>query len=651
MEAAMRLKVNGDTYFVPDSSGGVYFRNNRGSFRMDGSGIDQWIEQLMPMFTGEHTLAELTDGLPEEYRNHVYEIAKVLVGNGYVRDVSGDREHGLPERIVLHYKPQVEYLDSCGGSGAARFESYRQSRVLAAGEGPILVALVGALLDSGLTRFELLVTDRDETNLERVTELVNHAREADPEAEVRVMAAKQGQPEEWRETVRPFDAVLFAAQHEDAEQLRTVHAACRQEGKVLLPAVIRHQTGVAGPLVRPDSAACLESAWRRLDDSVLLRDPEHNTSSPTANGILANVIAFEWLKSAAGVAPPGELDNRLYLLDLEALEGSWHSFLPHPLAGDVEQLALSRLSTEIELENGITLSESERMSATEVDLSTLLGSFGRLTSPITGVFREWGEGELRQLPMCLCRVQSADPLAADRSGAALPPLICAGMTHEEARREAGLAGIEAYAARLADWSGALESRAAGIGAGGTTAEAICRGLAASLNERLAERVKAERERTPVLPVRLTGIEDERCGYYWRTLAIMCGEPEVALGEAVDGFPTVWIGLGGSWFGQAGLNRTTALRGALQQALLKAQEEAWSGGRGIELAAVHVQEARQSIAIQASNDADYPELLRSASAIAGRNGKRIRAFDCAYEPFMQDTLAGVVGVELREEEIG
>ncbi len=33
----MRLKVKRDTFFLPDSNSGVYFRNNKSSFRVEGT--------------------------------------------------------------------------------------------------------------------------------------------------------------------------------------------------------------------------------------------------------------------------------------------------------------------------------------------------------------------------------------------------------------------------------------------------------------------------------------------------------------------------------------------------------------------------------------------------------------------------------------
>src|SRR5258708_7960323 len=140
-----RLKVKGDTFFLPVSNDGVYFRNNEGTFRMEGEMIDRWIEKLIPMFNGEYTLADLTGGLSNPHRDQVYEIADVLHQKGFVQDVSQDRSHQLTNGIIQKYAAQIAFLDSFGDSGAYRFQCYRQARVLAIGSGTIFVALVSAL--------------------------------------------------------------------------------------------------------------------------------------------------------------------------------------------------------------------------------------------------------------------------------------------------------------------------------------------------------------------------------------------------------------------------------------------------------------------------------------------------------------------------
>ncbi len=159
LKPSMRLKVKRDTFYLPEPDRGVYFRNNVNSFRMEGSGIDQWVEKLLPMFNGEYTLEYLTNGLPDPYRKRVFEIAEVLYENGYVRDVSEDLPHQLSDALLKQYASQIEFVDNLVGSGAARFQDFRQANVLAVGSGSMLNALVSSLVESGLAKVRVAITD------------------------------------------------------------------------------------------------------------------------------------------------------------------------------------------------------------------------------------------------------------------------------------------------------------------------------------------------------------------------------------------------------------------------------------------------------------------------------------------------------------
>ena len=73
--------------------------------------------------------------------------------------------------------------------------------------------------------------------------------------------------------------------------------------------------------------------------------------------------------------------------------------------------------------------------------------FSLLTSEETGIFHTWEERNLKQLPLSQCYVQVANPVSegpADLS----PEVVCPGFTHEEAKREAGLTGIEMYVLQM-----------------------------------------------------------------------------------------------------------------------------------------------------------------------------------------------------------
>ncbi len=649
LNPSMRLKVKGDTFFLPDPNGGVYFRNNVGSFRMEGNTIDQWIEKLIPMFNGEYTLEDLTDGLPDQYRDRVYEIAEMLYQNGFVRDVSQDRPHQLPDEVLKKYAAQIEFLDSFGDSGAYRFQSYRQAKVLAVGSGPFFVSLVAALFESGLSKFHMLITDSVPTNRQRLVELAAHARKTDPEVAVEEVTMEKEGVSFWREVVQPFDSILYVSQEGDVEELRALHAACREEKKVLLPAICLQQVGLAGPLVHPDSEACWESAWRRIHQCALCKDPQQHTFSSTAGALLANVIVFELVKTVTGVTI-SDLKNRFFLLDLETLEGNWHSFIPHPL---VTGLAAAEWVQDLDL--------CLERSSVNSNSNGLLPYFSLLTSAESGIFHVWDEGDLKQLPLAQCRVQAADPLS-EGPAELLPDIVCTGLTHEEARREAGLSGIEAYVSRMVGLLvstlpshqelevGMVEPQEfVGVGAGETVAEGVCRGLQNCLTKELGKQQMVQKP--PVLRVQLDEVDDERCQFYLQALTTMQGAPMIGLGAEVSGFPVVWVGTSGRWFGSVGLNVTMALRKALQQALLKAQNHAAClTTQALEVSSVLLEEkVKQSLVIPACEETAQSEVLQSALQVLKRNRKRLLVFDLALEPFLKEELAGVFGVLMREEE--
>lgn len=634
-----RLQVKADTFFLPVPNDGVYFRNNVGMFHMKGEMIDRWLEKLIPMFNGEHTLAELTDGLSGPHRDRVYEIAEVLRQRGFAHDVSQNRPHALSEETVRRYAGQIAFLDSFGASGAYRFQGYRQAEVLAVGSGPIFAALVSALLESGLPRFRMLITDTLPTDRQRLTDLAEHARLTDSEVEIGEVALPLGGADAWREAVRPFQTVLYVSERGDCAELRLLHAACQSERKTLLPAVRLHQAGVAGPSVQPESAVCWESAWRRIHRSEVFKDPERYAFSSTAGALLANVIVFEHFKMVTEAAEPG-LRNSLYLLDLETLEGSWLPFLPHPLAAGKANAAARWVDVaELRLE--------ERPDSGAVN--GLFPYFNTLTSERTGIFHRWEEGDLGQLPLSQCRIQAADPLSEGPADL-LPEMVCSGLTHEEARREAGLAGLEAYVSRLA---GVLVNteQSIGIGVGETAAEGMTRGLQACLTQHLAARLTSRK--LPVARVQLGQVDDERCRFYLQALTAMRSLPSIGLGEDVYGFPVVWAGTGDGWFGGTGLTLTTALRKALQAALLKAQNgSAYRAPQTVEAKSVLLgPNAPLKLSVPAEVTAAQPDVVKEAIRRLKAIGWEVFVIDLAAEPFLREGPAAVFGVLLGEGEAG
>jgi len=635
-----RLQVKADTFFLPVQNDGVYFRNNLGTFHMKGETIDRWLEKLIPMFNGERTLRELTDGLSGPYRDRVFEIAEVLMQKGFARDVSQDRPHLLSKETVRRHAGQIAFLDSCGDSGANRFQCYRQAEVLAVGSGPIFAALVSALLESGLPRFRMLITDSRPTDRQRLAALAENARLTDPEVDIGEVTLPHKEGSAWQEAVRPFETVLYVSEAGDGEELRLLQKVCQAERKTLLPAVYLHQAGIAGPLMQSGSEVCWESAWRRIHESEVFKDPERYAFSSTAGALLANVMVFELFKMATGAVEP-ESRHSLFLLDLETLEGSWHSFLPHPLPA--ENTGVEAKWVE---EPELRLEERPGGGAA----NGLFPYLSALTSARTGILHRWEEGELGQLPLSQCRVQAADPLSEGPAGL-LPDIVCSGLTHEEARREAGLSGLEAYVRRIAGVLVNTTGQYIGVGIGETAAEGVARGLQACLAHRMDARLMGRKP--SVVQARLGRVDDERCRYYWQALTTMRGEPTIGLGEDVCGFPVIWAGTEDGWLACTGLTVTMALRRALQAVLLKAQNgSSYRLQQAVEVSSVVLSSDDQpTLSVPAEEMPVQPNAVKNALRKLKTGGREVSVVDLAVEPFLREGPAAVFGVLLREEEAG
>ncbi|MCS0671651.1 putative thiazole-containing bacteriocin maturation protein [Cytobacillus firmus] len=641
---SMRLKVKRDTFFLPDPTKGVYFRNNVSSFRMEGSMIDQWVQKLMPMFNGEHSLGELTAGLPGPHRDRVFEIAEVLYRNGFVRDVSGEHPHQLEDYVLKKYSSQIELLESFGDSGAYRFQAYRQAKVLAAGSGPFFVSLVSSLIESGLRKVHMVITDPESTNTKRLKEIVAHARQTDPEVSVEDAIHQKEEDCSWEELIQPYDSILYVSEAGNVEELQVINAACRKEKKIFLPAIIYKQAGMAGPLVHPESEGCWESAWHRVHQSAFCEDKQLHTASPMAGAMLANLIVFELFKEVTGIIS-AEQRNQFFLLNLETFEGNWHSYLPHPiLTGNTAVDWLQDVDQRI--------GQSSLRNKTD----SLFLFFSQLTSKESGIFHTWEEGDLKQLPLAQCSVQAADPLSKGPSEL-LPKIICTDLRHDEARREAGLTGIEAYVSRMAgrlelppnsEIKGNILDLNAGIGAGETFAEGVLRGLDRCLEEELA---KHQAVQNAVAPLNLSAVEDERCRFYLDALTTLQGAPKFCRGEGVSGFPVVWVGTNDRWYGSVGFNITLALRKALKHAIIQGQNQMGRHkGTAVEASSVLLEEKEpQSLVIPPCDEKEQTQLLLSARRVLEENSKQLLVCEFSFEPFLKESLAGVYGVFIREEE--
>lgn len=608
-----RLKMKGDVYILPNRDGSVYFRNNEGSFRMQGKGILQWIEKLVPMFDGEHTLVRLTDGLPEPYQQRVYEIAHTLYDNGFLRDVSQDLPHALSDQILTEYSMQIEFIDHHVGSGAARFDIYRNRCVLIAGDGELPYAVLRALQSSGHANHMLAGPTGEGTEGIRDEQILSGQSQVD-------LATLSDA--EFEANVEAFDAVFYASESGDVELLSRLESVCLKTGKFLLPLMVVDQVGLVGPMPKSLTGQPWGTLYKRIHQPVFNVDPHAHQLSSVARGLLANVGVFAFFKAVTGVAKESET-SKFYRLNLETLSGKWRNFIPCTELSTPDEIPLRDVLGHIESE--ITTSDADALSF-----------FAELTDGEVGIFHAWDEGELEQLPLCACRVQVALPA---KSGPAIlqSEVVCRALHHEEARIEAGQSGLEQYVQQR------LASVLLGdvcVVAGRSWRECLERGLEKCLEFELCNRIQTNSPLCRVVDSLV--VDDPTADYYWQAVRLLSPTARVAMDRELFGFPVVWISLDGQFFAGTGVNVTAAIRKALLSAIARTP----NGIANLEFTEDEgsMSELRIPNAGSHASQSGLLELIQKLEEY----GCKLVVYDVAKESFLHSGTIRVLGVSLRTE---
>ncbi|WP_068774784.1 hypothetical protein [Paenibacillus sp. FJAT-26967] len=170
-----------------------------------------------------------------------------------------------------------------------------------------------------------------------------------------------------------------------------------------------------------------------------------------------------------------------------------------------------------------------------------------------------------------------------------------------------------------------------VGAWPFFVEGVCSGLESYLDKEMGKRQQTQK---PVIKkLELGTVEDERCRALLQDLTAVSGLPLFGSEEDLFGFPVMWVGTNGLWYGCSGLNATTALRRALQMALDHVPNVTDHADGTWKLADVTLDDqAPRSVDIPSNDDSAMSELLQSAMQILDRSGKRLLVFDIALERF-------------------
>ncbi|GAA5020363.1 hypothetical protein GCM10025734_74590 [Kitasatospora paranensis] len=433
----IRPRLRGDVYVmrVPE---GAYIRSNLGGSMLKGASTYEWIQRIAPMLDGTRTLGELCAAVPEPSRAGLAKLTMLLLGKGYVKNVLDDRPHTLTADVAAAYAANIAFIEYFTESPELRFEHYRDSTVVLAGSGPLLQALANAHLRSGVRTVSL--APFAEVDRDRVAEHLAAARALDPEQET---AYREVDAERLDRVAADAAMVLHVADRPMIERARSLPHVARAAGAAFAQAIVVGDDAWIGPVIgRDGDATAWESAWRRLralaPDLVGADLRDHPEAAPSdflrgpTVALVANQLCFAAFRHLTGI-DPGTGADHLVRFELETLETSKHTFLPHPLALPVVPVAPSRVAA--------------LATAAPVDDEALARLAVDCVDPRTGVFAEITERDYEQLPLFVSEVVVSDPVGL--AGGPFP-VHGVGESVVESRQRAVRHAFERYAAVMVD---------------------------------------------------------------------------------------------------------------------------------------------------------------------------------------------------------
>jgi putative thiazole-containing bacteriocin maturation protein len=451
----MRPKLKSDTFFIPITTG-VYVRNNEKSFTLKGKTLAAWLERLAPVLDGQYDLQDLCQGLPEEKRPIIEQLILTLAEQGCIKDTTSELPHTLSPAQLATYGPAITFIDYHRDSGAARFQRFLQTPLLAISSGEPLLALAHALLETGNHRISLLESGEATTSLTRLQEILQMLR-AEQESTLDLQMAD---PDLWHNDSQLLQRcaasamVLYFGRGDHLASVERLNTLCRQAAVPFVPALIWDDAIQIGPLCTPERPACWQCLWRRrraaqgqpayTADGQVLGQAAQEVRSPgkPAIGVSANLLAEACLTFCTQVDWQ-TLQEAYLLLETRHLQVVRHPLFPHPLCRVCSEQKPRTASAEA-LAHDLAYPAHPPDSQQRTPLQAW-------TDPQGGLFAHIEYAPYHQLPLTRCqvRVPLAD-YAPQAHPSSLPTVQACALDYPEAYSSAGRLAVAAYLESLAD---------------------------------------------------------------------------------------------------------------------------------------------------------------------------------------------------------
>jgi len=464
---------------------GVYIQSGLDSCILEGRHVYQWINGLAPRLSGDRSLEEITQGLPDAHRKMVEDLVRTLAERRFVVDARDDRAHGLSEQELTEYASEISFIRYGFDSAEWRFQQVRNARILLYGQGLVLAAVVEDGLRSGWRRLSVL-TGAGGASLREVAERAR--RDEGQQVLVETAGLDPAGDPLVRDRITDADLVIHVASGDDTDALVTTARMCADAGVALAQVLVRDVDVWATPVYGREHLLA-ESGWRWLSAAGATERRESGAAGRWEAGaagrwesgvgdgaragrqgltgvswltgpvpsLIATSVVLACFRHLAGMRPerPGtrsgsRIDGTMTRTDLESLHTTVHRFHRHPANGAANAAGAAGTGRAAGAAGAAAQDVIASLRAAErvpqVDLLVRARAF---EDPYLGPLRSLDEEDLPQVPLALCQATVADPYGR-RPPPEVEPVVGWGPDRETARARAVLAALAAYGSLVAE---------------------------------------------------------------------------------------------------------------------------------------------------------------------------------------------------------
>lgn len=463
LEPSMRPKLKADAYYIPRSDG-VYLRGNNNRLFLKGKSLYRLLEHLVPNLNGKVTLADITEGLDADRKRMVTNLLEKLFVHEFLKDASQDQLHTLSMEELETYASNIAFIDSFQTSAAYRFECFRSKQLLIIGSGLCFISLIQASLQCGVKQINVVQTPEDKISPISCQGLLDLFASCASEQSIQLIDISSWDNEvEVRNTIQAFDAILHIAERPMVARAQLLNRLCIEQRKPFIQAMIVDDHAWIGPLECPETGACWECAWRRLQANLTHPSERHSPSEfhdqplvapswflamPKAI-MIANRLIFRLFQYFTQINST-ETARKLNVIDLETSLSESHAFLPHPHCQACQHPVIATASQFLE--------QIQRLSHQgEIDPDQFLEGFTTCIDEKLGLFTMLDD-KFVQAPLAVYKVNLSNPMLKNLQSESFS-VVAVSTDRREALMRVAQAACVRYAATFVDQRRLLSSEA------------------------------------------------------------------------------------------------------------------------------------------------------------------------------------------------